>query len=1669
MLPKLFFIISTLISSFIFSHSYSQCLHHQKTLLLQLKDELSFDSSVSTKLVRWNESDECCKWHGVDCDAAGYVVSLQLDRESISGGITDSSSLFRLLHLQKLNLAYNSFNNTPIPKGIHNLTYLTHLNLSDAGFGGQVPAEISSLRRLVCLDISYDDRISVKLETLVQNLTGLRELYLDHDVNVTSNDLSTELPDLFTNFPSLTTLSLCGCGLKGSIPSTFANLTNLIRLDLSSNSFLGSLSSTLFEGLSNLVYLDLRSNSFSGNIPHSLFDLPSLLQLDLRNNQFNGTFHLDNFRSLANLTLLGLSHNRLLVDVGNLNSTSYGSLQLKVLRLASCKLSHFPNFTKHLDMEEVDLSNNQIGGEIPSWIWGTQLWYLNLSFNLLTDLQKPYHIPASLLYLYLDSNQLKGEFHLPIPPVSHLMYLSAANNSLSGFISTSLCSSTRLISLDLSGNKLSGIPPFENISSINLGQNSIGGHIPDNFSQDCKLQYLDLNNNSLQGRIPKSLQNCRCLELLNVGNNNINDTFPCMLSSTLRGLVLSSNQFHGEVTCHTTWPRLQIVDISSNNFSGSLESINFSTWSSMLLKDINGYYPLSISLTIKGHFETYDLTSLHQLNFSHNALDGSIPKSFGQLRSLESLDLSGNRLTGLIPVELAGLTFLSFLNLSYNKLVGKIPNGRQFQTFSADSFKENPGLCGFNVNISCSGSDGSDHLWPQEYENGEDQKSEIEWEYVSAALGYVVGLGIIVWLLLFCRSFKERYFEKIEEKILLLQLKDELSFNSSLSTKLVRWNERGECCKWHGVECDVAGYVVSLQLDNESISGGIADSSSLFRLVHMQKLNLAYNDFNNTPIPKGIHNLTYLTHLNLSHAEFGGQVPAEISSLRRLVSLDISYDYRISVKLEMLVQNLTGLRELYLDYVNVNSSHERRKWSHIISSYLPNLTALSLYDCGLSGPLAKSFWQLHSLSILRLDYNHLGPELPDLFANFPSLTTLSLYNCDLNGSIPPTFANLTNLIHLDLSYNFFTGSLSCTLFEGLSNLVYLNFGYNSFSGNIPHSLFANLTKLIRVDLSSNSFIGSLSSTLFEGLSNLVYLDLSYNSFSGNIPHSLFALPSFSVLDLSNNQFNGTFQLDNFPSLANLIFLDLSENRLSVDVGNVNSTSYGNLQLKTLELASCNLSHFPSFIKHLDMIYVDLSDNRIGGEIPSWIWGTQLVRLNLSYNLLTDLQNPYHIPASLEELYLDSNKLKGELHLPIPPASLLGILLVANNSLSGSIPTSLCSATNLDILDLSGNKLSGSIPPCLLENIAELDLSQNNISGSIPDNFPMDCSLQYLDLNNNTLEGKIPKSLERCELLVFMNVGNNNITDSFPCMLSSSRGLHLLVLHSNRFYGEVRCHDMSWPYLQILDISSNQFSGNLESINFSGWKTMMLQSDDQLRSGNSVYYYSQLWKSLSITLIVKGINSEFHTIWSEFGTIDFSCNNFGGEIPNAIGDLTSLHQLNLSHNALNGSIPNSFGQLRNLESLDLSGNRLTGLIPMELAGLSFLSVLNLSYNKLVGEIPNGRQFQTFSADSFKGNPGLCGFNLNISCIEHLWPQEDENGEEKSEIEWEYVSAAAGYVVGLGIIVWLLLFCRSCRERYFEKIEDVVDNIFYERARKRRHERRSKRVEMRKEIRRQQQRS
>ena len=124
--------------------------------------------------------------------------------------------------------------------------------------------------------------------------------------------------------------------------------------------------------------------------------------------------------------------------------------------------------------------------------------------------------------------------------------------------------------------------------------------------------------------------------------------------------------------------------------------------------------------------------------------------------------------------------------------------------------------------------------------------------------------------------------------------------------------------------------------------------------------------------------------------------------------------------------------------------------------------------------------------------------------------------------------------------------------------------------------------------------------------------------------------------------------------------------------------------------------------------------------------------------------------------------------------------------------------------------------------------------------------------------------------------------------------------------------------------------------------------------------------------------ELVKIQSLFTTIDFSNNNFKGEIPKAIGELWSLKGLNFSHNNLTGHMPPSLGKLTNLEWLDLSSNKLIGEIPIQLSNLTSLEVLNLSENHLFGQIPQGKQFNIFTNDSYNRNLGLCGFPMTKAC-------------------------------------------------------------------------------------------
>ncbi|KAK0585570.1 hypothetical protein LWI29_030684 [Acer saccharum] len=373
-----------------------------------------------------------------------------------------------------------------------------------------------------------------------------------------------------------------------------------------------------------------------------------------------------------------------------------------------------------------------------------------------------------------------------------------------------------------------------------------------------------------------------------------------------------------------------------------------------------------------------------------------------------------------------------------------------------------------------------------------------------------------------------------DQQSLLLQMKNSLSYDSTSSVRLVQWNQSTDCC-------DMAGRVIGLDLSDESIYDGVDNSSCLFDLQHLRSLNLAFNSFNEAQIPSRLANLTNLTYLNLSNAGFEGQIPIEISSLTRLVTLDLScYSWKAQLQLEnpdlkVLVQNLSELRELYLDSVNI-SAHGN-EWGQAFSSSLPNLQVLSLSYCYLSGPIHSSLADLQSLSVIRLDGNDLSSSVPEFLGYFPSLTILSLAHCGLFGKLSENIFKVSTLETLELSSNDLHHD-SFPDFPQNNSLRTLMLHNTNLSGTLPHSI-GNLKSLSKLDLGSCNFTGPLPTSM-ANLTQLEYLDLSANNFSGSIP-SFNMSKSLNSLDLSHNVLTGGISSTDWEQLQDLSWVDLSFN------------------------------------------------------------------------------------------------------------------------------------------------------------------------------------------------------------------------------------------------------------------------------------------------------------------------------------------------------------------------------------------------------------------------------------------------------------------------------------------------------------------------------------------------
>ncbi|KAL5735938.1 hypothetical protein ACOSQ2_030726 [Xanthoceras sorbifolium] len=694
--------------------------------------------------------------------------------------------------LTTLDLSHNKFDNSLIPSWVFGLSRLVFLDLSHNSFEGPIVDGVENLTSIITLKLSHN-RLEGRIPTSFGRLCNLRSISLS-SLNLNSN--ISDVLDIFLGCVSarLESLDLSNCQLRG-------NLTDQLGR------------------FKNLKTLMLHNNSICGPIPSCLGELSSLRKLDLSKNKLNGTLSEIHFSNLTRLVDFDVYDNSQIVV--EINFDWVPPFQLEILRLRSCQVGpHFPSWLHSQKFLSIlDISNSGISDVIPDWFWNSlsQIQQLNLSHNQIHQEIPKFTYAGQIDILDLSSNEFFG----PLPHISFdvRFLLDLSNNTLTGSIFQFMCygmdeSKTTKI-LNLENNYLFGEVPdcwmnWPYLYVLNLGNNKFTGNLPPSMGNLSALKSLTLRKNNLSGVIPfVSLENCTKLEVLDVAENQFAGNVLTWLAERFSGmkiLKLRSNNFQGllrKELCQLSF--LQILDLAYNNLSGNIPScinnfsaivtvdhsannniayltgisIFFGERQLLVRRGIEYEYSTILNLVrvidlSKNNFsgeiprEVTALKALQSLNLSHNSFTGRIPENIGAMREIQLIDFSSNQLSSEIPESISNLTFLSYLNLADNNLTGRIPTSTQIQGFEASCFTGND-LCGSPLPKNCTAT-----IETPEHENGggkdgdDSDEDGVDWFYVSMALGFVVGFCGLLSPLLMSRRWRYIYcgfLNRLEDKI----------------------------------------------------------------------------------------------------------------------------------------------------------------------------------------------------------------------------------------------------------------------------------------------------------------------------------------------------------------------------------------------------------------------------------------------------------------------------------------------------------------------------------------------------------------------------------------------------------------------------------------------------------------------------------------------------------------------------------------------------------------------------------------------------------------------------------------------------------------------------------------------------------------------------------------
>ncbi|QCE12136.1 probable LRR receptor-like serine/threonine-protein kinase At1g06840 [Vigna unguiculata] len=295
-------------------------------------------------LKNWNKGDPCTRnWTGVWCfDKTGddgylHVREIYLMTMNLSGNL--SPQLGQLSHLEIMDFMWNNLTGT-IPKEIGNIKTLKLLLLNGNMLSGSLPDELGNLPNLNRFQVD-ENQLSGSLPDSLANMTSVKHLHLNN------NSFSGQLPSTLSKLSNLMHLLVDNNNLSGNLPPEYSMLKGLAILQLDNNNFSGNGIPSTYANLTRLVKLSLRNCSLQGAIP-DFSSIPKLTYLDLSWNQFTGP--LSSNKLADNMTTIDLS-----------NNLFNGSI---------------PRNYSYPHLQKLSLANNLMSGSIPASIWQ------NMSFGV---------------------------------------------------------------------------------------------------------------------------------------------------------------------------------------------------------------------------------------------------------------------------------------------------------------------------------------------------------------------------------------------------------------------------------------------------------------------------------------------------------------------------------------------------------------------------------------------------------------------------------------------------------------------------------------------------------------------------------------------------------------------------------------------------------------------------------------------------------------------------------------------------------------------------------------------------------------------------------------------------------------------------------------------------------------------------------------------------------------------------------------------------------------------------------------------------------------------------------------------------------------------------------------------------------------------------------------